>query len=120
MQKLTITIEKHPEVENAHIAHFDGAFDGSIKEPLVELEKFINSDLPKTNVIFDFKKLDYLNSYAIGQLVAWHNHLLKKEGKVMIAAPSKSVEDIFNILGISNLFKIFPDIESAVNSLKTP
>ena len=119
MQKLTITIEKHPEVENTHIAHFEGAFDGSVKEPLAELEKLINSNQPQTNVILDFKKLDYLNSYAIGQLVAWHNHLLKFKGQIMVASPSKSVEDIFNILGISNLFKIFPDIESAVNSLKT-
>ena len=119
MQKLTITIEKHPELENTHIAHFEGAFDGSLKEPLAELEDLINKSPAKTNVILDFKKLDYLNSYAIGQLVAWHNHLLKGQGQIMVAASSKSVEDIFNILGISNLFKIFPDIESAIGSLKT-
>ena len=119
MQKLNITIEKKPDLENTHIASFEGAFDGSVKEPLVDLEALIDSDTPKTNLIFDFIKLDYLNSYAIGQLVAWQNHIIKNEGQIIIAGPSKNVEDILGILGISNLFKIFPDVESALATLKT-
>lgn len=119
MQQLTITIEKNPELENTNIVHFGGAFDGSVKEPLVDLEALISSETPKTNLIFDFKELDYLNSYAIGQLVAWQNHLLKNDGQIIIAGPSKNVEDILGILGISNLFKIFPDVESSLATLKT-
>ena len=118
MSKLTITIEKHPELENTHLAHFEGAFDGSIKEPLAELENLINSDLTKANFIFDFKNLDYLNSYAIGQLVDWQNHLTKNNGQIIATGLSKNVEDIFDIVGVSNLFKIFPDVESALESLK--
>lgn len=118
MQKLVITIDKNPDLKNVHIAHFEGAFDGSMKEPLANLESLINSAEKGTNVIFDFKKLDYLNSYAIGQLVAWQNHLIKSEGQIVIVALNKNVEDILSILGISNLFKIFPDIDSAVGMMK--
>jgi anti-anti-sigma factor len=117
MQKLTITLEKNSDT-NVHIAHLEGAFDGSIREPLIELEALINASPSKTKVILDLKNLSYLNSYAIGQLVAWHNHLVKIEGQIILAAPSKNVEDIFNILGISALFKIFPDVQSALDSLK--
>jgi anti-anti-sigma factor len=118
MQKLTITIEKNPDLNNVHVAHFEGAFDGSIKESLVELESLIQKAENGTTIVFDFKKLDYLNSYAIGQLVAWQNHLIKMQGQIIIAALNKNVEDILSILGISNLFKIFPDVDSALNSLK--
>jgi anti-anti-sigma factor len=117
MQKLTISVEKNVE-PNLHIAHFEGAFDGSVKEPLVDLEGLINESPNRTKVVLDLKNLSYLNSYAIGQLVAWHNHLVKIEGQIILAAPSKNVEDIFNILGISALFKIFPDIQTAVESLR--
>jgi len=117
MQKLTITIEKNVQ-PGMHLAHLEGAFDGSVKEPLVELEGLISGSPNRTKVILDLKNLTYLNSYAIGQLVAWHNHLVKIEGQIILAAPSKNVEDIFNILGISALFKIFPDVQSAVDSLK--
>jgi len=119
MQKLIITIEKNPDIKNVHIVHFEGAFDGSMKEPLAKLESLIQTAEKGTNVIFDFKQLDYLNSYAIGQLVAWQNHLIKTDGQIIIAALNKNVEDILSILGISNLFKIFPDIDSAVGMLKS-
>ena len=117
MQKLSITIDKNVE-PNLHIAHLEGAFDGSVKEPLIELEGLITNSPARTKIILDLKGLSYLNSYAIGQLVAWHNHLVKLEGQIILAAPSKNVEDIFNILGISALFKIFPDIQTAVESLR--
>jgi len=119
MQKLNITIDKNPSLKNAHIVHFEGAFDGSMKEPLAPLEALIQKASAGTNVIFDFKQLDYLNSYAIGQLVAWQNHLIKAKGQIIIAALNKNVEDILSILGISNLFKIFPDIDSALGVLKS-
>ena len=117
MQSLKINLEKDFE-PGIHIAHLEGAFDGSVKEPLVELESLINGSANKTKVVLDLKNLSYLNSYAIGQLVAWHNHLVKIEGQIILAAPSKNVEDIFNILGISALFKIFPDVQTAVESLR--
>jgi anti-anti-sigma factor len=117
MQSLKITLEKNFE-PGIHIAHMEGAFDGSVKEPLIELESLINNCPEKTRVVLDLKNLSYLNSYAIGQLVAWHNHLVKIEGQIILAAPSKNVEDIFNILGISALFKIFPDVQTAVESVR--
>lgn len=119
MQKLTLTIEKNPNLENTHVVHFEGAFDGSVKEPLVDLEALVNGETPKTNLIFDFGKLDYLNSYAIGQLVAWHNHLVKNGGQIILTSLNKNVEDILNILGMGNLFKIFPDIQGALDALKS-
>ncbi len=119
MQALEITIEPVSDLPNTHVAHFQGAFDGGVKEPLESMEKLIMESTEKTVVIFDLKSLDYLNSYAIGQLVAWHNHLKKNGGRLIIAGPSKNVEDIFNIVGISTMLKIFPDVESAVASLKS-
>ncbi|MBU1018048.1 STAS domain-containing protein [Patescibacteria group bacterium] len=118
MQTLEITIEPIAELQNTYIAHFQGAFDGGVKEPLEAVEKLVMGSTEKTTMIFDFKSLDYLNSYAIGQLVAWHNHLIKNGGQLIIASPSKNVEDIFNIVGISTVLKIFLDAESATASLK--
>lgn len=116
---LSVLIEKAPDLENVQIARFTGAFDGGVKEPLADLENLVSSAPPKTILLFDFTNLEFLNSYAIGLLVSWQNHMLKNEGEVIIAAVNKHVEDIFNILGISNLFKIFPDVEGALATLKS-
>ena len=119
MQKFTITIENTPDLPDLNIIHFDGDFDGYAKENLIEIQNVIDNCEPKTTLIFDFSKLNYLNSYAIGHLVAWHNHLSKLEGRIFITGTNKNVEDIFAILGISSLFKIYPDTQSAIEALKT-
>ncbi len=119
MKKLNISIEALAGSTNNHIVHFDGDFDGYAKENLTDIQKFVDSCSPGTILVFDFAKLNYLNSYAIGHLVAWHNHLSKMGGKIVIAGTNKNVEDIFAILGISNLFKIFPDLPTAMASLKS-
>lgn len=116
MQDLIITINKHESSENTYVVHFQGAFDGHNKEPLAELEALVMQE-GSLKLIFDFETLSFLNSYAIGQLVAWHNHMISNQGEIIIANPAKNVEDIFNTVGISSMFKIFPDLTSAIGSL---
>lgn len=117
MKKLEYTISKAESNPNVTIINFSGAFDGSAKEQLAEIEQTVQNIQESGVMVFNFADLEYLNSYAIGQLVAWQNHVKKKQGQIMIAAPSKNVEDILSILGITALFKIFPEVQSAVGSL---
>ncbi len=117
MEKLNISIEALSDKTNAHVIHFDGDFDGYAKENLTDVQKFVDESKDGTTLLFDFNKLNYLNSYAIGHLVAWHNHVSKTGGKILIAGTNKNVEDIFAILGIGNLFKIYSDLETAKGEL---
>jgi anti-anti-sigma factor len=117
MKKLKITIDQYTDKPNAYIVNFDGDFDGYAKENLTEMQKFVDECMGGATLLFDFNKLNYLNSYAIGHLVAWHNHISKTGGKILIVGTNKNVEDIFSILGINNLFKIYPDLETAKGTL---
>lgn len=116
MQELQLSIKE--ESNNIFIVNFLGAFDGGAKENLLDIEKLVNNSKEKTLLIFNFEKLDYLNSYAIGQLVAWQNHLVKTNSNIIICSPSKNVEDILGVLGISNLFQIFPSLNDVMDNLK--
>jgi len=118
MQSLIIQTEKFNEVANTQIVHFNGDFDGYVKENLTEILKLIEDGEAKTRLIFDFSKLNYLNSYAIGHLVAWHNKLTESEGEIIIVGINKNIEDIFSILGVNSLFKTFPDLEAAKEQVK--
>ncbi|MFH1012460.1 MAG: STAS domain-containing protein [Candidatus Peregrinibacteria bacterium] len=118
MEALSITIEKQADLQNTHTVHFEGDFDGGSAEHVTELESLIGSAAPKTTLIFDFSKLNFLNSYAIGQLVQWHTQLKKKEGSIVITGTNKNVQDIFAIVGIHNLFRIFPSLSAALQALK--
>lgn len=126
MQVLNVVLEPYAELPQAYIAHFEGDFDGGAygeggaakSNSLTDLQAFIDSAPAKLTLILDFSKLNFLNSYAIGHLVSWHQHLSALGGTLSIVGTNKNVEDIFAIVGISKLFKIFPDLAAATSALK--
>jgi len=113
-----INIEEQTDLPKTKVIHFVGDFDGYAKENITDLQKLIDESEDGTKLIFDFEKLNFLNSYAIGHLVSWHNHLTKGGGEIVVVGINKSVEEIFSILGITNIFKIFTDFNSAIEALK--
>ncbi len=113
MQKLTVSLINYPEIENTQIAYFEGDFDGAAKDDITDLQSAVDSCTTGFTMILDFSKLNYLNSFAIGQLVAWHNVINAKQGKILIVGTNKNVEDIFTVLGINTIFKTYPTLEAA-------
>lgn len=111
MQKLTLSITDYPDMPNAKMVYFEGDFDGYAEDTLTELQSQLDQAAPSSTFIFDFSKLNYLNSYAIGQLVSWHNVMTGKGGNVLIVGVNKNIEDIFTVLGIGSVFKTYPSLE---------
>jgi len=119
MQKLIITIEVLKEIPHGSLVSFEGDFDGYATDDLADIQKVIDGVKEGANIIFDFAKLNYLNSYAIGHLANWYNHVSDLKGRIVIVGANKNVSDIFDILGIKTLFKIFPDKEAALEALNS-
>ena len=117
MQSLTISIEQKPDLKNVYIINFDGAFDGGVKEPLAELEKLVQVNDSTIKLVLNFTKLSFLNSYAIGQMMAWYNHIIKNNGQIIIINANENIAEILNIVGISKLFKIFSSVDEALGAL---
>lgn len=118
MEKLSITTEKLTDYPNGYLMTFSGDFDGYSKEDVTKVQDFMDRCEKGTNVVFDFTKLNYLNSYAIGHLIEWNKRLTENEGRILISGTPKSVGDIFTILGIDALFKFYKTPEAAIKSLK--
>jgi len=111
MQKLNLSITAYPELPNAKIVYFEGDFDGYAEETITILQKEVDEATPGSILIFELSKLDYLNSYAIGQLVSWHNAMNTKQGKILLVGSNKNIQDIFSVLGIGTVFKSYFDLE---------
>ncbi len=111
MQKLTLTITDYPDLPNTKLVFFDGDFDGYSEETIAGLQDEVDKSDPESRMIFDFSDLNYLNSFAIGQLVAWHNIMDTKHGKILIVGINKNIQDIFSVLGIESVFKIYSSLD---------
>ena len=101
----------YPDIPNSKLVYFDGDFDGYSEETITELQSKVDQAAPGSILIFEFSKLNYLNSFAIGQLVSWHNTMNGKQGKILIVGINKNIQDIFSVLGIECVFKTYASLE---------
>lgn len=66
-------------------------------------------------VIIDISKVPFISSTGLSLLVSYSN--LKKnewgENSVILVGPAQSVKKAMQILGLTSLFNILPDIETA-------
>ncbi len=116
MESLKISIEHVPDHYNTHLIKFDGDFDGAAEENLVGIQSLIDEASDNINLIFDFSKLNFLNSFAIGNLVKWRNNVSRISGKCYIIGSNADIKKSLSIVGRS-LFIMIDDLQTAIEAL---
>ena len=86
----------------------------------ITMQKLVKEqlELGKTKFILDFKRVDFIDSYGIGDLVASYVSAQNKGAKLKIASLSLKVRLVLNYCGIPKIIEIFDDEESAVKSFR--
>jgi len=88
--------------------------------PVLTLQRLVKEQLEagKRKFILDFKKVDFIDSYGIGDLVASYVSAQNKGAKLKIASPSLKVRLVLNYCGIPKIIEFFDDEDSAVRSFR--
>ena len=108
---LKIKIEK-PVEDKYQIIRFDGDFDkAGYSDIRNDLDKFFKGFKSKI-VVFDFAKLKFINSEAIGYLMEIHTHLTKRDMKLVIVGLRENVKDILKTIGINEIIPIHDNMDS--------
>lgn len=68
-------------------------------------------------LLIDLANATYLNSTALGVLIAAHTNFSKREGKVGLSNVSKNIENIFVITKLSLVFNIYGTREEGVREM---
>jgi len=71
----------------------------------------------KKTIIVDMSKVTYLNSTALGILIASHASVTKKGGKIVLCNLDKSIENLFVITKLTLVFPIYSSFEEAIKDL---
>ncbi|MCX7929657.1 MAG: STAS domain-containing protein [Chlorobi bacterium] len=71
------------------------------------------------SIVLDMSNVTYLNSTALGVLIAAHSSITKQGGKILLCGLSQSLENIFVITKLSMVFDIHRDRKSALDSLQS-
>jgi anti-anti-sigma factor len=93
-------------------------FIGQLDESNIDLKAKIIYDIvaqyPKNlYLLFDFSKLEYMNSKSIGYLTDWYGRITEGEGKIVISNPPQAVLEILQAVGITELVKCYNTFDEA-------
>lgn len=109
---LQYSSSRHGSVTLIHIggsldAETAPKFHGKLK---VEIEKGAR------RIVCNLSHLDYIASAGLGVLIGANDLLSRQGGEIRISAMNEKIQKIFKLLGFINLFKIFEDDQSAIES----
>lgn len=81
-----------------------------------ELEKTISELFDQNNyrVIVDLSKLDYISSAGAGVFIGAIGTAQENDGNIIIVKPSPNVKEVFDLLGLSQIFTFAESRESAL------
>ncbi|RME03028.1 MAG: anti-sigma factor antagonist, partial [Planctomycetota bacterium] len=83
-------------------------FDKKMQEIVQQGHRFI---------ILDFSRIDYVNSSGMGVLIKIHDQLSEQNGLLLVAKLSLKLQELFNMLGISQAVHLISDLEEAASFL---
>ena len=66
-------------------------------------------DAGNTRIVVNVRKLSFINSTAIGFLIRTQDRLRGMDGEMVFSEPSDFLRKSFDTLGLSPLFKSFPE-----------
>ena len=91
---------------------FHGVLDAA-SLPTIKKEFDALLEQGATRVVFNINGLEFINSAALGFLVAAQKRLRESHGELVLSAPSKFFQTKIVTLGIDRFLKIFPTDEEA-------
>lgn len=117
MAQITITVEdvasSVPD-KKIKLLKFAGQLDESnVDEKAKEIYSIIEATPQGLFLIFDFEKLEYMNSKSIGYLTDWYSKLSEKKGGILIASARPNITDILQVVGITQLVPCVGSVDEA-------
>ena len=70
----------------------------------------------KNRIVLDLKEVDYLSSLGMRAIILTLKSVRRVNGDLRLASPSASVEQVFRIVGMTQMFNIYSSGEEAVAS----
>jgi anti-anti-sigma factor len=104
--------------KNTHaVVHFAGRLmDKAVAGTLLDnFESLLKKNSNK--VVFDFNKLEYMNSSGLNIMVNFLTKSRNLGGDIAIAAVTEKISQLLVITKLNTLFRIYSDVDGAVASI---
>ncbi len=117
MPEVKIKEDKEGEDFEITVLHLEGGIDAYNSELLSsKLLELIEQGSKK--IIIDCTNLNFISSSGMGVFLAVEDDINSGEGGLKFASLSETILGVFNRVGLTDLFKIYPDVKMAVDDFK--
>jgi anti-sigma B factor antagonist len=72
----------------------------------------------RPRIIISFAAVDHLSSAALGTLITINNKVKQKSGQLRLSDINPQIYEVFNITKLNKLFRIYPTMQEARESLQ--
>jgi stage II sporulation protein AA (anti-sigma F factor antagonist) len=97
---------------------FDGDLDKlGLDSVRTEIDDLVEK-LERKYLVFDFSKLNFINSESIGYLSTIYYRLVKMEKVFVVIGASAHVLDVLNVIGITTFIKVYNNYSDFEKDLK--
>ncbi|NLM50755.1 MAG: anti-sigma F factor antagonist [Clostridiaceae bacterium] len=91
----------------------DAHYAGFVREKIDN--EILNSKVK--NLIFDFSRLEFMDSSGIGVIIGRYKSIKAVGGKVIIVKPNRQIKRIIDISGIQKLIPVNDNLDEAIKKL---
>jgi anti-sigma B factor antagonist len=75
-------------------------------------------DRKSTRIVLDLEKVRFIDSAGLGDLVKWMKRARQLGGDVRLLRPRDRVRDLFDLMALTRVFRVFDDEAEAVASYR--
>ncbi len=69
------------------------------------------------NIVFDFSKVNFMDSSGIGVVVGRYKNIQKLNGKAAIVNANPKIMQIFEMSGVLKIIPVYTDLDDAISSM---
>ena len=102
-----------PKNTRPNVLQLEGEIDLHVSPEVAESLRTMVENKPKILVV-DLAKTTYLDSSGLAVLIEGMQNVQEYGGKFALANVQESVQHIFDIARLDQVFQIFPDVDSAL------
>ena len=117
MTEAHITIENiqttHPEIIGRLIIIAGQLDESNVDEKAQQIYQLIQETPKNLHLLFDFERLEYMNSKSIGFLTDWYGKVTEGGGKIVITKAKPNIVDILQVVGLTQLIPVYPTLDEA-------
>jgi anti-sigma B factor antagonist len=102
-----------PQKEQPNVLPLEGEIDLHVSSEVAESLRTMIAKRPKL-VVIDLTKVTYLDSSGLAVLIEGMQKVQEHGGKFALAGVQESVQHIFEIARLDQVFQIFPTVDEAL------